>query len=46
MEVFWFVLFSLVGGLSALLVFIYQLKKGQFEDLEDTKYQVFRDEEE
>lgn len=44
MEVFWFVLFSLIAGLAALLVFIYQLKKGQFEDLEDAKYQIFRDE--
>ena len=45
MEVIWFVLFSLIGGISALWVFIYQLKKGQFKDLEDTKYQIFRDEE-
>lgn len=44
MEVLWFVLFSLVGGIAALVVFIYHLKKGQFEDVEETKYQVFRDE--
>lgn len=44
MEVFWFVLFSLLTGIGALIVFIYNLKKGQFEDVEDVKYQMFRDE--
>ena len=45
MEVFWFILFALVGGILALVVFIYSLKKGHFEDVEEAKYQVFRDEE-
>lgn len=35
---------TLTMGLSALLVFIYYLKKGQFEDPEDVKYQMFREE--
>ena len=45
MEVFWFILLSLMGGLVGMGCFIYQLKKGQFEDPEDPKYQMFRDEE-
>ena len=45
MEIIWFIFFSLIGGLAALIVFIYQLKKGQFEDVEEIKYQIFRDEE-
>lgn len=44
MEIFWFILLSLAGGLTALGVFIYFTKQGQFEDPEDPKYQMFRDE--
>jgi len=43
MEIFWFLMFSLVGGLGGLLVFIYYLKKGQFDDPEEPKYQIFRE---
>ena len=46
MEIFWFLILSLAGGIGGLAVFIYYLKKGQFEDPEDPKYQIFRDEEE
>jgi len=46
MELIWFLMLSLIGGLSGLVVFIYSLKKGQFEDPEDPKYQIFRQEEE
>lgn len=46
MEIFWFLLLSLIGGLAGLVVYIYYLKKGQFEDPEDPKYQMFRQEEE
>lgn len=45
MEIFWFIMVSLVGGLIGVFFFIYHLKKGQFEDAEDVKYQMFRDEE-
>lgn len=45
MEIFWFLILSLISGLGALAVFIYYLKKGQFEDPEEPKYQMFRDEE-
>lgn len=34
---------SIALGLAALFVYIYYLKKGQFEDQEDVKYQIFRD---
>lgn len=36
---------SLAFGLSFLFVYIFYLKKGQFEEEEDIKYQIFRDEE-
>lgn len=45
MEIFWFILLSLIGGIVGVGVFIYHLKKGQFEDVEDCKYQMFRDDE-
>ncbi len=45
MEIIWFLLLSLIGGLGGLIVFIYHLRKGQFEDPEDPKYQIFREEE-
>jgi cbb3-type cytochrome oxidase maturation protein len=45
MEIFGFLLLSLIGGLGGLIVFIYYLKKGQFEDPEEPKYQIFREEE-
>lgn len=35
---------SLSFGIAGLLVYLYYLKKGQFEDGEDVKYQMFRDE--
>ncbi len=34
--------FALVG----LFIYIYYFQKGQFEDPEDVKYQIFRDDEE
>lgn len=46
MEVFGFLIFSLLGGMAGLVVYIYYLKKGQFDDPEDPKYQMFRQEEE
>jgi cbb3-type cytochrome oxidase maturation protein len=45
MEVLCFVILSLLGGLAGLALFIYFLKKGQFEDPEEPKYQMFRQEE-
>ena len=43
---FWYLLSSIFMALGALLIYIYYLKKGQFDDLEDIKYQMFRDENE
>ena len=43
MEILGFVLFSLATGLIALAVFLFQLKKGQFDDMEETKYQIFHE---
>lgn len=36
---------SLALGLGGLWVYVYYLRKGQFDDPEDVKYQMFRDEE-
>lgn len=36
---------TLLISLGGVGTFIYYLKKGQFDDLEDVKYQMFRDEE-
>lgn len=33
-------------ALTGMLIYIYYLRKGQFDDFEDVKYQMFRDEEE
>ena len=46
MEIFWFMCLSLVGGLAAFIVFLYNLKKGQFDDVEDIKYQLFNEDDE
>jgi cbb3-type cytochrome oxidase maturation protein len=35
---------SIVFALAGMLVYIYYFRKGQFEDPEDVKYQMFRDE--
>ena len=35
---------SLLAGLIGLGIYIYYLKKGQFEDPESVKYQLFREE--
>lgn len=35
-----------VAGLAGLLVFIYFLRKGQFEDNEEVKYQLFHHDDE
>lgn len=41
----WFIISSLCMGISALLIYFYYMKKGQFDDGEDVKYQIFRDDE-
>jgi len=32
-------------ALAGMLIYIYYLKKGQFDDSEEVKYQMFREEE-
>lgn len=41
----WYIASALSMGLAGLLIYLYYLKKGQFDDPEDVKYQLFRDEE-
>jgi len=44
--VFWYLLSSILMALGALVIYLYYMKQGQFEDLEDVKYQMFREENE
>lgn len=41
----WYLSSSLAMGIAGALVYYYYMRKGQFEDGEDVKYQLFRDEE-
>lgn len=41
----WYIASSLFMGLSGLFIYLYYMKKGQFDDPEDVKYQLFRDDE-
>lgn len=40
----WCLFSSLLLGLGGIAIYIYYLRKGQFDDPEDVKYQMFRDE--
>jgi cbb3-type cytochrome oxidase maturation protein len=42
----WYIISSIALGLAGLIVYIYYLRRGQFEDLEDVKYQLFRNDDE
>jgi len=41
----WFLLVTMGGGLAGIIFLIYHMRRGQFEDPEDPKYQMFRDDE-
>lgn len=41
----WYITSSVLMGLAGVATYIYYLRKGQFEDPEDVKYQMFREEE-
>ncbi|MCB1111594.1 MAG: cbb3-type cytochrome oxidase assembly protein [Chlamydiales bacterium] len=41
-----YIIGSVATGVAGILIYIYYLRQGQFEDLEDVKYQMFRDEKE
>ena len=42
--IFWTLIGSIAAGMAGLGCYIYYVRKGQFEDPESVKYQVFRDE--
>ena len=41
----WYLTGTISLALAAVIIYIYYLRKGQFDDSEDVKYQMFRDEE-
>lgn len=41
----WYLLSSLLMAFAGIGVYVYYFNKGQFDDPEDVKYQMFRDEE-
>lgn len=41
----WALIASLFAALAALLIFIFNMNKGQFDDMEEAKYTMFRDDE-
>ncbi len=43
MDVFWLIIGTILAGFAGLLIYVYYLKKGQFEDPESVKYQLFRE---
>ncbi len=42
----WSIAGSFTFGLIGLMIYLYYFQKGQFDDPEDVKYQLFRDERE
>ena len=42
--IFWTLISSLAGGIAGVMIYIYYMRKGQFDDPEDVKYQMFREE--
>lgn len=43
---FWYIASTFALGLAGMLIYVYYLRKGQFDDPEDVKYQLFRDNDE
>lgn len=43
MGLFWIIVSSLLAGSGGLFCLIYYLKKGQFDEGEDVKYQMFHE---
>ena len=41
----WYLSATFSFALAGMLIYIYYLRKGQFDDTEDVKYQMFREEE-
>ncbi|MBA3958571.1 MAG: cbb3-type cytochrome oxidase assembly protein [Parachlamydiaceae bacterium] len=42
---FWYIISSTMMAIAGVMLYIYYLRKGQFEDSEDVKYQIFREDE-
>lgn len=40
---FWMIIGSIVAALGGLGMYVYFLRKGQFDDEEEIKYQLFRE---
>lgn len=43
--IYWMILGSFASGLVALGVYFYYQRQGQFENMEDVKYQILREDE-
>lgn len=43
-EMIWYLASTISFALAGMVLYIYYLRKGQFDDPEDVKYQMFRDE--
>ncbi|MBN4066600.1 cbb3-type cytochrome oxidase assembly protein [Simkania negevensis] len=43
---FWLIGVTFLSAIGGILVFLYYYKKGQFDDIEDVKYEMFRQEHE
>lgn len=43
---FWCLMSSIILSLGGIMGYVYYLRKGQFDDHEDVKYQMFRDKDE
>lgn len=43
---YWYLLSTTLLSICGLMAFVYFARKGQFDDAEDVKYQMFRDENE
>lgn len=41
----WYIVSSIAFGLVGIIAYVYYLRQGQFEDPEDVKYQMFREDE-
>lgn len=39
----WALITSILASLAGLAIYVYYLKKGQFDDSESIKYQLFRE---
>ena len=44
-KMIWYLTGTISFALAGMLIYIYYLRNGQFDDPEDVKYQMFRDEE-